>query len=223
MQDDREAGQTLGAFFQHLEVQLGLLTGLELVRAVGRADGNRQRIAARAGHKLFDFFRMGVHFLTMLHLHVVFDAGERAEFRLDDHAVVMGILDDLAGQSDIVLKGLGGSVNHDGREAAVDAALAQLKAVAVVKVQRNRDIGVLDNRRFHQLHQIGVVGIRARALGHLQDDGSLQLTRRLGDALNDFHVVDVESADRIAAVIRLLEHFLRRNKRHWIFPPDAIM
>ena len=35
---------------------------------------------------------MGIHFLTMLHLHVVFDAGERAEFRLDDHAVVMGIL-----------------------------------------------------------------------------------------------------------------------------------
>ena len=186
-------------------------------------NGDGKGVAAGLGDEFLDFFGMGVGRLVRRDLDLVLNAGEGAELGLDDHAVVMGILDDLAGQGDIVLKGLGGSVNHDGREAAVDAALAQLKAVAVVKVQRNRDIGVLDNRRFHQLHQIGVIGIRARALGHLQDDGSLQLTRRLGDALNDFHVVDVESADRIAAVIRLLKHFLRRNKRHWIFPPDAIM
>ena len=37
---------------------------------------------------------------------------------------------------------------------------------------------------------------------------------RLGDALDDFHVVDVESADGVAAVVCLLEHFGRSYQCH---------
>ena len=126
----------------------------------------------------------------------------------------MGILDDLAGQGDVVLEAVGGAVDHDGGEAAVDAALAGLEVGAVIQMQDDGDIRVLDDGSLDQLHQIGVVGIGARALGNLQDDGGLQLAAGLGDALHDLHVVDVESADGVAAVVSLLEHFGSSYQSH---------
>ena len=42
----------------------------------------------------------------------------------------------------------------------------------------------------------------------------------LSDALHDLHVVDVERADGVAAVIRLLEHFSGCYERHNIFSFD---
>ena len=121
----------------------------------------------------------------------------------------------LLGQSDVLLKGLGGSVDHDGGEAAVDAALAQLEAVAVIQVQSDGNLGVLDNSRLNQLHQVSMVGVGPGTLGNLQNDGALQLAGSFGDTLDNFHVVDVESTDGVAAVVGLLEHFFRSYERHW--------
>ena len=89
---------------------------------MGGTDGDGQGINTGLGDELLDLFGTGVGADRVADL--VLDAGQGAQLALDDHAVVMGILDDLAGQGDIVLKGLGGSVHHDGREAAVDAALS---------------------------------------------------------------------------------------------------
>ena len=50
--------------------------------------------------------------------------------------------------------------------------------------------------------------------GYLEDDRALELTGSLGDALDDFHIVDVESADSIAAIIGFRKHFFRGYKRH---------
>ena len=127
----------------------------------------------------------------------------------------MSVLDNLTGQSDVLLEGLGGSINHNGGEAAIDAALAQLEGIAVVQVQHNGNIRILDYGSLNQLHQVGVVGISAGALGNLEDNGAMQLTGSLGDTLDDFHVVDVESTDCVAAIICLLEHLGRSNKCHW--------
>ena len=126
----------------------------------------------------------------------------------------MGILDDLAGQGDVVLEAVGGAVDHDGGEAAVDAALAGLEVGAVIQMQDDGDIRVLDDGSLDQLHQIGVVGIGAGALGNLQDHGSVLLLASLGNALHDLHIVDVERADGIAAIIGFLEHFSRSNQWH---------
>ena len=81
-------------------------------------------------------------------------------------------------------------------------------------MQRDGNFGALGNGGLNQLHQVSMVGIGAGALGNLQNHGSLLLTAGLGDALNDFHVVDVESTDGVAAVVSLLEHFGRSNQRH---------
>ena len=81
-------------------------------------------------------------------------------------------------------------------------------------MQSDGDLGILNDSGLDQLHQIGVVGIGTGALGDLQDDGALQLASSLSDALNDFHIVDVEGADSVAAIISLRKHFLSTYQRH---------
>ena len=156
---------------------------------------------------------MGVGRILGGDVHLVLDAGERTQLGLDDDAVVMGILHDLARDLDVLLEGLGGRVDHDGGETVLDAGLARLKAVAVVEVQHDRQTR-LNVGRLDELFQIGAVRVGARTLGHLQDQRRLQLSRRLRDALDDLHIVDVEGADGVAAVIGLFEHFRRCNQCH---------
>ena len=61
----------------------------------------------------------------------------------------MGILHHLLGQGDIVLEGLGGRINHDGSESAVNTGFAEFEAVAVIQVQRNGNLRVLYHSRLH--------------------------------------------------------------------------
>ena len=89
----------------------------------------------------------------------------------------------------------------------------------MVKVQRDGDLGVFNDGGFNQLDQIGVVGIGARTLGDLQDNGALELPCRLGDTLNDFHIVDVERADGVSPVVGFREHFFRRYQWHFTKSP----
>ncbi|MPN40120.1 hypothetical protein SDC9_187655 [bioreactor metagenome] len=74
-------------------------------------------------------------------------------------------------------------------------------------MEHDGDIGALDDRGLHQLHKIGVVGIGPGTLGHLENQGSAEIAGGLGDSLYDLHIVDVECADSVAAVISFLEHF----------------
>ena len=89
----------------------------------------------------------------------------------------------------------------------------------MVEVERDGDLGILDNGGLDQLDKIGVVGIGARALGDLQDNGALELSCRLGDSLNDLHIVDVERADGVSTVIGLREHFFCRYQWHFTKSP----
>ncbi len=162
----------------------------------------------------FDLFRTGVGSLVCGDLHFVFDAGQRAEFRLDDDTVVMCVLNDLLGDLDVLCERLGGSVDHNGGKAAVDAGLAGLEVGAVVQMQNDGDIGAANYGSLDQFDQIVVVRVGAGTLGNLEDNGSVLFLAGLSDALNDFHVVDVESTDGVAAVISFLEHFGRSNQRH---------
>ena len=224
MEHDGEAGQALGDLFQNVETQgrgnqnalfiAGALLGLELISAVRGADGDGQRVAAGLGNELLDLLGAGVGSLVSGDLHIVLDAGQSAQLGLDHNAVIVGILHDLLGDLDVLGKGLAGSIDHDGGEAAVNAALAGLEVRAVVQMQNDGDIGAALHSGLYQLHQIGVVGIGAGALGNLQDHGSVLLLASLGDALHDLHIVDVERADGIAAIIGFLEHFSRSNQWH---------
>ena len=100
-----------------------------------------QRVAAGLGHELLDLLGAGVGSLVSGDLDLVLDAGQSAQLGLDHNAVIVGILHDLLGDLDVLGKGLAGSVDHDGGEATVNAALAGLEVRAVVQMQNDGDIG----------------------------------------------------------------------------------
>ena len=214
VQHDRETGQLLGAFFQHVKPELRFCAGLEFVGAVAGADGDSQRVAAGAGCEINNFFWMRIHGFVGFNGNFIFHAGQRAEFCFDHNTVIMRIFNNFTGEGNIFFIGLGRSVDHNGGETAVNTALAELEAVTVVQMQSDRDFGIQLNRGFHQLDQVGVVGIGAGPLGNLQNDGSLQLAGSIGNALDDLHVVDVERADCVSAVISFFKHFSCGNKCH---------
>ena len=222
VEDDREAGKLLLDGLEDVECErrrdelarLGVtraLLWLELVGAVRGADGDRERVAAGLGGELDDF--LGLRVVALLGLDLVFDAGEDAELGLDRHVVLVRVVDDLLRELDVLLEGKGASVDHDGREAGVDAALARLEAVAVVEVEDNLRLlaaellGVLDRAFGHVAENRGV-RVLAGALGDLHDDGRLGLDRGLDDGLHLLHRVEVERGNGVAALDRLCEHFL---------------
>ena len=82
--------------FEDVKAKLGLGAGLELVCAVAGADGDGQRVAAGAGDELLDLFGAGVGAVLSGDLDLVLNAGESAKLGLNDDAVVMRVLDDLA-------------------------------------------------------------------------------------------------------------------------------
>ena len=218
MQNDGELGQSLGDLLQHVKAELRLGAGLELICAVAGADGDCQGVNTGAGDEFLHLVGVGEHSVLGLDLYVVLNACQLAKLTLYHHAVCVSIFHDLAGQCDVVLKGMVRAVDHDRSKAAVDASLADLEICAVVKVKGQVDIGIAD-RSLCQSHEIFVLCVLTCACGYLQDDGGLLFLSSLGDRLDNFHVVDVESADRVAAAVSLLKHFCGCNKCHFGFPP----
>ena len=229
MKHDGEAGQTLCHFVQYIEAEwrgyqyalfvAGTLGGGELVCAVAGADGYGQRVHAGAVDEFLHLVGTGVGGILGGYIYLVLNACKGAKLALYHYAVIMGILDYLAGQGDVVLEGFGGTVYHDGGKAAVYAALAQLEGIAVVqvydygKIKARRLLGVF-NSGLDELHQVYVLGVGACALGDLKDQRSALFNSGLGDALNDLHVVDVKGADGVTAIVGLFKHFSTRYKCH---------
>ena len=183
-------------------------------------DGNGERIHAGAGHEFLDLVRLGVGGVCGIHMDIVLDAGELAQLTLHHDAMRVGILHDLAGQRDVVLKGMLGAVDHNGGEPAVDARLADVEIRAVVQMQGQVNAAV-GNGCLCQRHEVRRFGVLPRACGDLQDDGGLNLTCCLGNRLHDLHVVDVEGADGVTARIRLFEHRGSCDKSHICFSIPA--
>ena len=127
------------------------------------ADGDGQRVHARGLHELLHIFGLGVDRLGGHH--VVLDAGQHAELALDGDVVLVSVLDHLAGLLDVLLERVVRPVDHDGREAAVDARLAQLEGVAVIQVQGEVELAALGadhgHRALSQVAQQGLIGVLA--------------------------------------------------------------
>ena len=66
--------------------------------------------------------------------------------------------------------------------------------------------------------EISGLCVFAGAGGSLENEGSFQLGGGFGDALNDLHIVDVESADRVSAFVGLHQHFFGVYKSHFKDP-----
>ncbi len=143
--------------------------------------------------------------------YLVFHAGEHAQLTLDGHVVLVSVVHYLLGEGYILLKGEVRAVDHHRREAAVDAALAQLEAVAVVEVEYNLGLlpaellGILDGTLGHIAQQSGVCVV-AGTLGYLEYHGRLLLGGSLDDGLQLLHIVEVEGGDSVSALDGLGKH-----------------
>ncbi len=173
------------------------------------SNADSQRVATGAGGKVNHLFGLGV--VALLGGHLVLHAGQHAQLALHRHVILVGVLHHLARNPDILLIGQGAAVIHHTAETHVDAALASLKAVAVVQVEHN--LGMLAAQLLGILHspfghvaQQGGVGIFAGPLGHLQNHRALGLHCGHNDGLHLLHIVEIECGNGITAVHRLGKH-----------------
>ena len=117
------------------------------------------------------------------------------------------------------------AVHHHRGVAQFDGALAGLKAVAVILVHGDGNVGIQLGRRLDQLEEVEILGKRARAAAGLHDHRRLGLPGRHHDGLNLLHVVHVERADAVSALGSFIEELPHGNKRHkilllwWLQPP----
>ena len=222
VENDREAGEAFFTFVENVETERrrnedslfvsGALSGGEFVCAVGSADSDGEGVASGLGNEFFDFFGTGVR--TDCVAYFVFDSGKCAELCFDDYAVSMSIFNDFFGDLDVFFKGLGGSVDHNGGEPAVDAGFAGLEIGTVVEMENDGNFGAFDNSGFNELYKICVVRISACAFGNLEYNGSLFFLAGFGDTLDDLHIVYVESTYGVTAVVCFFEHFFTCYERH---------
>ena len=222
MKDDREAWELLLNSLQNVECErrrdeltrLGVacaLLGFELVRAMARANRNRERIATRLLRELNDFLRLGV--VRLFRRDFILNTRENAELSLNCDVVLVSVGNNLLRELDILFERKRTAVNHDRAEARINAALASLKAVTVVEVKD--DLGLLateflsirDGTLSHVAQNRGV-SVLTRTLRNLHNDGRLRLDCRLNNRLHLLHCIEVERRDRITALDGLCEHLL---------------
>ena len=141
----------------------------------------------------------------------VFNAGEHAEFGLYGDIELMCVVHNLLGESDVLLVGKRGCVDHNGAEAHINAALAGLEAVAVVEVEA--DLGLFPaeflgvcNSTFSHVTEKSLVGIVAGALGYLEDNRGLGFGSGHNNGLELLHIVEIECRDGISTFDCLGEH-----------------
>ena len=185
----------------------------KLVSAVAGADGDGQRIHAGALGKLDCLVGIGdvIEARTAGSV-AVFNAAQNADFAFDRDAALVRVIDNLAGDFDILFKGGRGlavglqrAVHHDAGKAQLDGALAGLVAVAVIQVHGDRNLGIEFVGGQDQVIEVVVLREGAGAAAGLDDDRRLGFLRGLHDGLNLFHVVDVERADAVTAFGGLVE------------------
>jgi len=115
--------------------------------------------------------------------------------------------DQLLGLFHVLLDGVVAAVEHDGREAGLDAGLAALIG-AVVQVQGNGngDAQALVHGLDHGSNGLETGHIFAGTLRNTEDDGGVHLLCSEQNALGPFQVVDVELTDSIVAIACFQQH-----------------
>ena len=212
--DEVGVGQALVDGDEHVHLEDGAVGLLgELVSAVAGADGDGQRVNAGALGKLDRLVGIGdVVEAAAAGAVAVFNAAEDADFAFDRDAALVGVVDHLAGDFNVLFKCGGGlavflerAVHHDRGVAQLDGALAGLKAVAVILVHGDGNLRVELGRGLDELEEVEILGKLARAAAGLHDDRRLGFLGRHHDGLNLFHIVDVECADAVTALGGLVE------------------
>ena len=183
------------------------MIGFELVRAVRRSDCDSKTVNAGVVYEVLNFFGAGVRTLRMAYF--VFDARQSTEFAFDRNVVLMGVFYDFSRNLDILFVRKRGTVYHNRCEAPVYAGFAGVEVGTVVEVKNDRNVRTFFNRSLYEFYEVGVVGVGSRPLTYLKNNGRVFFFARFGNPLNDFHIIDVERAYGVTALISRFEHLFR--------------
>ena len=161
--------------------------------------------------------------------HVVLHAGQHAQLALHGHATGVGVLDHLAGQLHVLVKGQGGAVDHDGGVAPLDGGHAGVEVLAVVQVEHHGD-GAVRRELLHRLGDVAgplllvlqgaILEVHPAAhegvgqVGPLQDGGGAEHLVDGDDGLGLGHRVDVEGPLGVAVFHSGVQHGTQRYERH---------
>ena len=107
MQNYRESGQASFDILKNVKSELRLRAGFELICAVRGADSYCERIAACALNKFLHILGTGVGRVLSFYVDLVLYPRESTELSLNDNAVIVSVLNDLAGKRDIIFEWLG--------------------------------------------------------------------------------------------------------------------
>ena len=140
----------------------------KLVDAVRSADGHAQRVTAAAGDELRRLAGIGQG--ERARGGIPFQTAELAQFRLDSDPLIMGALDDAAGDFDVLIERLPRCVNHHRAEQApFDAVVAQLFA-AVIEIDGENGVGKKVRRPADQCIDHAFVAVSVGGATDLQDE-----------------------------------------------------
>lgn len=223
-----ETGFEEGLFDGAEAFDIEVLFALEFVGTMAIADGDGEGIDAGLADEAKGFVGVGVMAVggiaAALLAFIELGTDQVTEFAFDDGAMFMSVIDDLTAGIDIFGERLVGSVDHDGREAVVDALLAQFEGITVVEMDGDGDGGDGDGG-FDQFTEVHGMGVGAGAAGNLEDDGGFFLFAGFDDGLDEFHIVHVEGTDGVFAFEGLGEELLGGGQWHrsntgvgWIVP-----
>lgn len=187
----------------------GALLGLKLVSAVAGTDRDCERVNASLRGEVDNLLRLSV--VANIRLNLVLNASEHAKLTLNGDIILVRIVNDLLGEGDILIIRERRAIDHDRREAHVYTILAELKAVAMVEVKNDlRMIAAkllsIGNSALSEVAEEGCIGIVARTLRNLKDNGRLELRRSCNDSLKLLKIVEVESRNSPTTVDSPLEH-----------------
>ena len=213
VENDRETGKLFADFFKNVKAELRLLTGLKLICAVACTDSNCKRINACSRNEIKHLLGLCEGSILCAYVNRVLDTGKSTKLALNNYAVSMSIFNYHLCKSDILFIGKRGTVYHNRSKSAVYASLAGLKIRTVIKVKGYRKTGLLCGSLNHS-YKIIVRSIFSCACGNLKNYGRIMLFASSCDTLDNLHIVDVESAYCIAALISLFEHFCRCYQWH---------
>ena len=175
-------------------------------------DRDSQRITTRTSSEIDYLLRISIS--VVLSAYLILNTSEDTQLTLNSYVILMRIVNNLLCQSDILLIRQVRTVDHDRREAHINARLTQLERITVIQVKHDlrflatQLLSVLNSTLSHVTKQ-SLVRIVTSALRNLKDHRRLCLNSSLNNSLQLFHVIEVESGDCITTLDGLSEHLFR--------------
>ena len=134
---------------------------------------------------------------------MIFRSADFSDFGFYGYADRVGDSHDFFREANIFIQLMFRGVDHNGSKAAANAFHDFFEIRAVIQVQSHGHVDSISGG-FYQRSNVVDAGVFNGSLRRLQNNRCTEIIRRLGNGLNDFHIVYIESADGIAVFVCML-------------------